>query len=683
MEKISLKISGLDCASCAEKIKKHLSNTKGINKVEVYLSSETAEVEFDEKSISNEMIAKKIIELGYKIEGLDESKHTHVHEGESKTKLFLIFIVLSLIILGFILSNKIFDIIATIIGGSPLVYQAIRDIKNKSITADVFMTIGVVASAMIGEFRSAGIISMFMLISDYIDSFTIEKSRKAIKNLIEQSPKTARVKKGEEELIVPIDEVKKGDIVIVKSGEKIPVEGIVIDGHGSVNQSVITGESMPVEKKVGDTVYAATINELGILFIKVLHVGKDTTFSKIIKLVQEAETSKAPVQRVADKFATYFTPAIILASIITYILTHNIQNAISVIVVACPCAVAIATPLAVIAGMGVAAKNGIIIKGGKYLEALATIDTIVMDKTGTLTLGDPVVIEIKSFGDFSVEEVLETAIAAERYSEHPLAKAILKLSKGNLEVEPSEYKVIPGLGISMKYKDKKVILGSKELLRNDKYHKPEGLIKYIDERENKGETILVLIIDDKIAGVITVADILREGTKEVVEEFKNLKIKETYMLTGDNEKTAKTIAETLNIQNYLANMKPEDKVREVKKLIEKGKKVLMIGDGINDAPALAQANVGVAMGAMGTDIAIETSDVVIMKDDWHQIPKAIKIGRKTFKIIKENLAISIIFNITGIFLASVGILTPSMSAIAHVIPDVLVFLNSSRILKDQ
>ncbi len=682
MEKCIINVSGLDCATCAEKIKKHLLKENGVSKVEVFLSSEKVEVIYDKSQISEKDVIEKIIELGYKIKNIGEEK-AHKHFGYDNINLILIILVFVLVVFGFLLENNFLEILAAIIGGTPLLTQAIKDIKNKTVTADVFMSMGVVASALIGEFRSAAVISMFMLISEYIDSFTIEKSRKAIKSLIEQAPKVARVKKEEEEVEVPIDEVKKGDIVIVRSGEKIPVEGIVINGHGAVNQAVITGESMPVEKKVGDTVFAATINEVGVLFIKVMHVGEDTTYSKIIKLVQEAESAKAKVQRVADKFASYFTPVIIIASLATYFFTHNIQNAIAVIVVACPCAVAIATPLAVVAGMGIAAKNGIIIKGGKYLEALANIDTIVMDKTGTLTLGIPAVIEVKSFNNFSLDEVIELAGASEMYSEHPLAKAILKISKKKFDVEPENYKILPGFGIAMVYKGKNVLFGSKELLNKNGIIKPSELDKFIEEREMRGETVLTLVVDNIVAGAISVADQLKEGTKEVIKELEGLNINETYILTGDNEKSARTIAEMLNIKHYIANLKPEDKVKEVKKLIERGRKVLMVGDGINDAPALAQSNVGLAMGAMGADIAIESADVVIMNDDWRQIPKAIKIGKKTFKIIKQNLAISILFNIAGIGLASTGIFTPVMAAFAHVIPDVIVFLNSSRLLKKE
>lgn len=689
MTSCSFNIVGMDCATCAEKIKKHLSSIDGVQKVDVFLSTSTVRITFNRKKITRSQIVKKIANLGYKVTLEEKTIPAKYHFFSKHLSLFLIILSSLFIIIGYIKPNGIytikfngvFDLIAVVIGGVPLLYQAFKDLKNRTITAEVFMTIGVLASVATGELKSAALIALFMLISDFLDSFTMNKSRQAVKELIESAPKTANVKKDEVVKEVPISEVKKDDIIIVKSGEKIPVEGIVVDGHGIVNQSIITGEPVPVEKKVGDTVYAATINELGILLVRVGNVGDDTAYGRIIKLIQEAESSKAPVQKIADNFAKYFTPAIIFLAVATYLFSHNLKNAIAVIVVSCPCAIAIATPLAFIAGIGKAAKNGIIIKGGKYLESLAKIDTIVMDKTGTLTIGDPNVTEVKSYNNFTVQEVITYAAAAERYSEHPLAKAILKMAYNVAYIEPKDYKIIPGLGISMTIYGKKVLLGSKETLKTMKIEYPDSLTRYIETLEEKGETVLVLLVDNKLAGTISVFDTLKEGTKEVMDEFGKLNIQNTIILTGDNEKAAKTIAETLKIKHFFANLKPEDKVGIIKGLMKKGRKVLMIGDGINDAPALAQANVGIALGALGADLAIETADVVIMNDDWNQIPQAIKISRKTTKIIKENLALSITFNVIGIFLSAIGFLSPSLAAIAHIVPDVLVFINTSRIIR--
>ncbi|BCB97333.1 copper-translocating P-type ATPase [Dissulfurispira thermophila] len=687
---ISLTVKGLDCAACAEKIEKVLMRHEGVKGITVYLGAEKADVQFDPFLIKEKLIIDAINSLGYKVlTEKEEALQKNFLKGERTFDLLRIGFVFLLIVLSLTGITKrlspidIFSIIAIVVGGYPLIKHAYIDLREKAITANVFMALGVVAATVIGEFRSAAIIAFFMLISEFIDSFTMEKSRKAIKDLIDMAPKTARVKIGDTEVEIPVEEVKKGDIVVVKPGEKIPVEGVIISGRGSVNQATITGESIPVEKKEGDIVYAATINQLGVLFIKVTHTGQDTTYARIIKLVEEAESSKAPVQRVADKFAAYFTPAILAISVLTFLITWKITNAIAVIVVACPCTVAIATPLAVVASMGKAAKRGIIIKGGRYLEALAKVDTIVMDKTGTVTMGDPVVTNIKGFAEHDDKEIISYAAGVERYSDHPLAKAIIKKASemGVAVPEPEQYKVIPGMGIQAVVNDKTIIVGSREMLRDKNIILSEGIEKYIIEKEEEGKTALLLSHDSILCGVICVADIIREESIEAIASLKRLGFDDPIMLTGDNPRTANAIASSLGIKNVMAQLLPEDKLEAIKNLESSGRKVLMVGDGINDAPALARAYVGIAMGAVGSDAAIEASDVALMRDEWKQIPEAVMIGRKTFSIIKQNLAVGIIFNLVGIALASTGILSPAMAAVAHVMPDVLVFLNSLRLLK--
>ncbi|MEW6740207.1 MAG: cation-translocating P-type ATPase [Nitrospirota bacterium] len=688
---LSLIVKGLDCAACAEKIEKALMRHEGIKGITVYLGAEKVDIQFDPSVIKEKSIIDAINSLGYKVlTGKEEaSKRFFFAKGEWTFDLLRIGFVFLLIVLSLtgitkrLSPSDIFSIIAIVVGGYPLIKHAYIDLREKAITADVFMALGVVAAAAIGEFRSAAIIAFFMLISEFIDSFTMEKSRKAIKDLIDMAPKTARVKRGDTEIEIPVEEVKKGDIVVVKPGEKIPVEGVIISGRGSINQASITGESIPIEKREGDIVYAATINQLGVLFIKVTHTGQDTTYARIIKLVEEAEASKAPVQRIADKFAAYFTPAILAIAIITFLITWKITNAIAVIVVACPCTVAIATPLAVVASMGKAAKKGIIIKGGRYLEALAKVDTIVMDKTGTVTMGDPVVTDIKGFAEHDDKEIISCAAGVERYSEHPLAKAIIKkaMEMGTAVPEPDEYRIVPGMGIEAVINGKKILLGSREMLKISDITLPEETERYINQKEEEGKTALLLSHDNIVCGVICVADIIREGSIEAINSLKKLGFDEPIMLTGDNPRTANAIASSLGIKNVMARLLPEDKLDAIKELESSGRKVLMVGDGINDAPALAQAHVGIAMGAVGSDAAIEASDVALMRDEWKQIPEAVTIGRKTFSIIKQNLAVGIIFNLVGITLASTGILSPAMAAVAHVMPDVLVFLNSSRLLK--
>ncbi|HEX8948474.1 MAG TPA: cation-translocating P-type ATPase [Dissulfurispiraceae bacterium] len=688
----SLEVIGLDCAACAEKIEKTLMGRKGVRSVTVYLGASKIDVRFDPLKTDPKAIEKVVTGIGYKIvQGKRDNVHGEVQAGFG---MWRIGATLLLILLGFAGIGKgvlwdglriksLWDILAIVIGGYPLFRHAFFDLKGKSVTADVFMALGVFAATAIGEFRSAAIIAFFMLIAEFLDSFTMGKSRRAIKDLIDMAPKTARIKRGTEETEVPVEEVSKGDIVIVKPGEKIPVEGIIVSGSGYVNQAPITGEAMPVEKGEGEAVYAATINQHGILFVKVTHTGEDTTYARIIKLVEEAESSKASVQKIADKFAAYFTPTILAVAGLTFLLTGKIVNAIAVVVVACPCTVAIATPLAVVAGMGRAARRGIIIKGGRFLEALARVDTLVMDKTGTLTMGDPVVTDIKGFAEFSDEEIVSYVAGVERYSEHPLAKAIMKkaLHAGVAIPEPDECRVLPGMGIESRVNGTRLLLGSRELLRGENIAIAGEVEEYIAAREEEGKTVLLLSHNGAVCGAISVADVVRDGTVEAIRELRALGFGEPVMLTGDNPRAAQAVAASIGIGNVMSRLLPEDKVNRIKDFVARGKYVLMVGDGINDAPALAQAHVGVAMGAVGSDAAIEASDVALMRDDWKQIPEAVRIGRSTFKVIKQNLALGIAFNLVGISLASAGVLSPVMAAIAHIVPDMLVFLNSSRLLK--
>ncbi|MCC6347179.1 MAG: cation-translocating P-type ATPase [Nitrospirales bacterium] len=717
-ETCSLAVKGLDCATCAEKVEKALMRRRGVLGVTIYLGAERVDVQFDPSAINRKAIVGVLNGLGIHVaaeKGAPAHGHEHGEKGSRRFELLRIAGVLFLVLLGlagvgegFLQEGKglihLWDIAALLIGGYPLLRHALIDLKEKSITADVFMALGVVSATAIGEFRSAAVISLFMLIAEILDSLTMDRSRSAIRELVSMAPKTARVKRGDAEREIPAEEVQKGDIVIVKPGEKIPVEGIVVSGSSFVNQAPITGESLPVEKKEGESVYAATINQHGILFVKVTHTGEDTTYARIIKLVEEAESSKAQVQKVADKFAAYFTPAILVVAVLTLLLTGKLTNAIAVLVVACPCTVAIATPLAVVAGMGRAAKRGIIIKGGRYLEALAKVDTLVMDKTGTLTVGDPVVTDIKGFSGHSDEEIIAFTAGTERYSEHPLARAIMKkaLEMGIKIPEPDQCCVLPGMGIEAVVKDTSILLGSRELLLNKSIHLSAEVERYIAGREEEGKTVLLLARNgtggpagcdgpdgrngwnghnEMIIGVISVSDIVREGTAEALAELREMGFHEPVMLTGDNQRTARAIAAPLGIREVMSRLLPEDKVRKIKELVAGGRQVLMVGDGINDAPALAQAHVGVAMGAVGSDAAIEASDVALMRDEWKQIPEAIRIGRSTFAVIRQNIALGILFNVVGIALASAGILSPVGAAVAHIMPDILVFLNSSRLLK--
>ncbi|MBS7636817.1 cation-translocating P-type ATPase [Candidatus Bathyarchaeota archaeon] len=574
-------------------------------------------------------------------------------------------------------------LVAVLLGGYPIFRSAYNGFRAKLINVDLLMSFGIIGAAVIGEFIASALIAFFMNIAHSIERFTVKKSREAIKELVKLAPKTAHVKRDGQEIEIKVEELAPGDIVIVKPGESIPADGIVISGLSSVNQAPVTGESIPVEKKTGDKVFAGTINGHGVLQVKVLKVGEDTTLGRIITLVEEAIAHKSRLQIFADKFTTYFLPIVIVAVGLTYLLSQNIVYAVAVLVVACPCSVALATPLAVVASAGNAAKKGLLIKGGLYLEALAKVEVIAVDKTGTLTIGKPNVTDIITFGE-SEKEVIRLAAAVEKYSEHPLATAILEKAKAlNINVnDPEKFMVLPGKGIIAEVQHQRILLGNSQLIEERGIKLPTETLRKIHEMESQGKTVLLLTRNSHVVGLIAVADMVRGEVPKAIEKLKKLGIKRFVLLTGDNERVAAAVAKQLGISEYKANMLPEDKIEYVKALQAQGLRVAMIGDGVNDTPALAQADVGIAMGAAGTDIAIEAAHVVLMQDNWEQIPEAIRIGRKTYNTIKQNITFGILFNLIGMSLASIGVIGPILGSALESLPDVFVFLNSSKLLRE-
>lgn len=584
-------------------------------------------------------------------------------------------------------------ILAILYGGYPIFKKALLGIINKRINVNLMMSTGIIGAAAIGEFTSSMLIVFFMNLASYLEEFTLTRSMQAIKELIKLAPTTAIIKADEKETEVGIEGLRAGNLVVVRPGGKIPVDGIVAKGSSLVNQAAITGESIPVEKSVGDEVFSGTLNENGYLEIKTTRVGKDTALGKIIKLVEEAESHKAPVQKFADRFTTYFLPFAVSFALITYLASGKAIYAIAVLIAACPCAVGLATPLSVIASVGSSARRGLLIKGGLYLETLAKVDCIVMDKTGTVTFGKPEVtdiIEIRSQeSGVQREEILKLAASIEKHSEHSIASAIIeRAKKEGLQIpEPEGFEYIIGKGITGTVGDKNIILGNKKLLKEKGIALPKDVMAKAQELEEEGKTLLFLAVKPStsslqfvIVGLIAVADIIRDEASKAIEDLKKNGIKRLILLTGDNEKAAFSIAKKLNIQEYKANLLPQDKIEIVKKLQFEGYKVCMIGDGINDAPALAQSDVGIAMGAAGTDAAIEASHVALMRDDWGQVPHAITVGRSTYKVIRQGIALSIAWDIITMSLASVGILSPVMAAALEELPTLVVAANAGRLL---
>lgn len=556
-------------------------------------------------------------------------------------------------------------VLATLLGGAQRFISGFRDIYQRKITVNVFVVVALVASIGAGEFRPAAIIVFIMAIAGALESYTLDKTFRSIRDLLDLTPKTASVRREQGEVIVPITEVLVDDVVVVRPGERIPVDGIVVVGNSSVNQAPITGESIAVEKTVGHDVYSGTLNEAGYLEIRASKVGDATTLARIVQLVEEAQRSKANIQTVADRFTTWFLPLVLLLAFIGFFTTKDLHVAVSILLVACPCAFAIATPTAVTAGVSNLARRAILVKGGAYLELGDKIDTLLVDKTGTFTLGRPQVVEIVTADGATEDDVLRLAAIAEKYSNHPLARAILTLAKErNVEVpDPEEFKAEVGKGITATWAGARIVIGKAAFLRELDITVPEKIAQHIPQQLEKGRTTILIASDGTVKGLIAIADAIRPGTIRAVARLKELGITNITMLTGDNAVVAGAVTAELGLDGFKADLLPEQKLDFVKQLQEAGHVVGMVGDGINDAPALALADVGIAMGAAGTDVAIETADVTLMNDDIDQVASFVWMSKKVMQRIKLNIFFSIIYNALGLVLALMGLLTPVLAVI--------------------
>jgi len=513
-------------------------------------------------------------------------------------------------------------------------------------------------------FDASVIIITLILTGKLLEEIAKGKASTAIKKLMGLQPKTARIIRDEKEMDIPIEDLLVGDVVLVKPGEKIPVDGVVIDGHSSVYEKMITGESMPVTKTIDDEVIGATINKSGLLKIRTTKVGKDTVLAQIIKVVQEALTVKAPIQRLADEVSSYFVPSVIGIAILSFFVWFSVLNAgfvfaltifITILIIACPCALGIATPTAIVVGTSLGADNGILIKGGKALETAHKLTSVVFDKTGTLTKGEPEVTDVKTISRTNENDILRLAAIAEKGSEHPLGEAIVKKAEEKKIRIPdgSNYETIAGKGIRVTYLNKPIFVGNRVFMKELGF-KVEELESKIQKLEEQGKTTVIVAFGDRITGLIGIADTLKPYSKEAVQQLKRMKIA-VWMITGDNERTAKAIAKEVVIENVMAEVLPQDKAKKVEELQEKGYKVAAVGDGINDAPMLAQADIGIAIGS-GTDVALETGDLVLIKDDLRDVITAIDLSRYTIRKIKENLFLAFVYNTAGIPIAA-GLLT--------------------------
>ncbi|MGB2633110.1 MAG: cation-translocating P-type ATPase [Candidatus Acidiferrum sp.] len=564
-------------------------------------------------------------------------------------------------------------VVCTIVGGFPIFHEAYENIVQRRMTMELSMAIAIVAALAIREIFTALVITLFVLVAEILEGLTAGRGRKAIRHLVGLLPTTATVRRNESWQDVETAEIAAGEIVLVKPGTRIPVDGVVAGGHSFVDQATITGESMPAEKIKGTSVYAGTINESGALEIRVDRMGRDTTFGKIIDAVERAEKSRAPIQGIADRLAGYLVYFALGAAALTFLITHNVRSTISVVIVAGACGIAAGTPLAILGGIGRSAQLGSIIKGGLYLEALANIDTVLLDKTGTLTYGTPEVVDVRPVEGVPVASLLQAAVTAESRSEHPVAKAILKEASkmGISGEEPEQFDYTPGKGIVAARRGVEIIVGNRLFLEGHRIALPTNAV-------SRTESEIFVAREGKFFGTLVVADTLRPEATKAIQDLKSMGFK-TVLLTGDSKVVAEDIGRKLGVDEIAAELLPEDKLAFVSRLTAARHTVVMVGDGVNDAPALMKATVGVAMGA-GTDVARESANVVLIGNDLSKLVETLSIARRCRRTIMQNFVGTLVVDSIGIGLAAFGFLNPLLAAFIHVSSEMTFILNSARLL---
>ncbi|MDF1498851.1 MAG: cation-translocating P-type ATPase [Anaerolineales bacterium] len=688
-ERTEIQVVGMDCADCTRHVTKALRDLNGVDAAQVFLSTEKAIVDHDPSMVSVAELERAIEASGYEVRRGDG--HDRETCGRDAFMLLtsglfgLIAVVLLVVVLGerlgwfASLSGSIPVLVyaaVILIGGWPVFRGVLRATMKREITSHTLMTIGMLAALAVGEWATGVVIVFFMRVGDAVEQWTAQGARGALRDLHDLTPQTAWLIREGQDVEVPIEEVGVGDLLVVRPGERIPVDGEVITGQATIDQSAITGESMPVEVIPGMHVFAASLVRVGSVRIRVEKIGSETTIGKVIQMVEQAEANQGQVQRFADRFSTYYLPVVLGAAGLTYIFSRDPLATAAVLVVVCSCAIALATPIAMLASIGTAAKRGLLIKGGRYVETLPEIDVFLIDKTGTLTLGKPEITEVIPLNGISRGELLALAAAVERYSEHPLAQAVTRAAIGeDVQVEePTDFKVEPGKGAQATVADHTIRVGNRRFIESARL-----IAEHVGTAD--GSTILYVEEDGVLVGYLRVADTLRPDVPSALAELRSRGLTLIELITGDSRSAAEAIATELGVR-YQAELLPEDKLAIVLGYQDAGHRVAMVGDGINDAPALAQADVGIAMGAAGTDIAIEAAHVAIMQDDWKLIPELFEISDRTMGVVRMNLIFTGLYNITGILLAAFGILPPILAAAAQSLPDIGILANSSRLLRD-
>ncbi len=713
LEKIEFSLGGMSCAACAARIEKVLGKASGVLKAGVNFATHTATVEYDKNQISPTELIELVTRAGYSaqiLQGVDRQGEDQ--EIRSLAKLALVATILTSPLLvtmffmmvgqdGGIFTNPWFQfVLATPVQfliGYRYYRGAYHALRGGGANMDVLIAMGTSSAYFYSlynlfvnpdvhlYFEASAMIITLITLGKYLEAVARGRTSQAIKKLMGLQPKTARVIREGREEDLPIELVEVGEIIVVRPGERIPTDGEVKEGYSSVDESMLTGESIPVEKKAGDKVVGATINKTGSFKFQATKVGKDTALAQIIRMVEEAQGSKAPIQKLADQISGVFVPVVIVIALVTFALwyfwgdfTAGLINAVSVLVIACPCALGLATPTSVMVGTGKGAEHGILIKGGEHLERAHRIDAIVLDKTGTITQGQPQVTDLLSFGEQSSQELLALAAATEKNSEHPLGEAIVNKAK-ELELsvaEAEDFQAIIGHGIAAKVEGQQILLGNRRLMEQNKISIARGA-EALNELEASGKTAMLMAIDGSLAGIIAVADTVKEHSQAAIAALHKLGL-EVWMITGDNQLTAQAIASQVGIEHVLAEVLPQHKAEEVEKLKSQGKITAMVGDGINDAPALAAADVGIAIGT-GTDVAMEAADITLMGGDLRGIVTAIQLSRATMGNIKQNLFWAFLYNSLGIPFAALGFLSPVIAGAAMALSSVSVVSNALRL----
>ena len=740
--KVTIPIGGMTCASCAQRIEKAIGKLEGIDKVSVNLATEKATVEYGPQVIRLFAIRQTVEKLGYKALEIEKSGSVDTDQLRKQKEIkvlwtkFIVAAVFSLPLLYFAMIPmiswwpfpipealdpmmhplryailQISLVTPIIIAGYRFYTVGFKAIFEKSPNMDSLVAIGTSAAIIFSihntiriangnhdaveglYYETAGVIIALILLGKSFEAVSKGKTSEAIKKLMGLAPKTATVLHDGNEIEVPIDEVEIGDVIIVKPGEKIPVDGVVLEGNTSIDEAMLTGESMPVDKNAGDPVYAASINKNGMILFKAEKVGSDTALAQIIKLVEDAQGSRAPIAKMADVVSGYFVPIVVSIAILAFLawfltghgLAFSLTIFISVIVIACPCALGLATPTAIMVGTGKGAENGILIKSGEALESTHKINTIVLDKTGTITEGKPEVTDVIPVSGVTYNELLQLAASGEKGSEHPLGEAIIRgAEKEKLELlQVEQFEAIPGHGIEVTIGGRQILIGNKKLMDSRDISLSE-LKGRADQLAKEGKTPMYVATRDKLTGIIAVADVVKESSARAIRKLASMGI-EVAMITGDNKETAEAIAKQVGVDRVLAEVLPQDKAGEVRLLQMEGKKVCMVGDGINDAPALAQADIGMAIGS-GTDVAMESADIVLMRSDLMDVPTAIQLSKSTIRNIKQNLFWAFGYNVAGIpiaagvlYLFGGPLLNPIFSAMAMAFSSVSVVSNALRL----